>query len=103
MNAHFGANAGACRRGVRRSPATIPRMKFPALLAAALLGACAASPPPQAALPEELVNKLVEEYFDKQLELSPMSATSIGDSRYDDRLDETTSAGFRERQIAVDQ
>ena len=27
-----------------------------------------------------------------------MAATSIGDSRYDDRLDETTSAGFRERQ-----
>ena len=32
-----------------------------------------------------------------------MAATGIGDSRYDDRLDETTSAGFRERQVATDQ
>ena len=46
---------------------------------------------------------LVEEYFERQLELSPMAATAIGDTRYDDRLDETTSAGFRERQSALDQ
>ena len=50
-----------------------------------------------------MINDLVEEYFDRQLELSPMSATAIGDTRYDDRLDENTSPGFRERQIAVDQ
>jgi uncharacterized protein (DUF885 family) len=76
-------------------------MKYPALLAAALLGACAASPPPSS--PEAALNALVEEYFERQLELSPMAATSIGDSRYDDRLDENTSAGFRERQLAMDQ
>jgi uncharacterized protein (DUF885 family) len=82
-------------------------MKNPALLlVAVLLGACAASPPPsppEVVLPEERVNRLVEEYFDKQLEMSPMAATSIGDSRYDDRLDESTSPGFRERQIALEQ
>src|SRR5690348_17327579 len=75
------------------------------LLATALLGACAASPsrPPETMVPEQQINGLVEEYFDRQLELSPMAATSIGDSRFDDRLDENTSAGFRERQVALDQ
>ncbi|MES1263105.1 MAG: DUF885 domain-containing protein, partial [Peristeroidobacter soli] len=75
------------------------------LLAAALLGACATSPPrsPETMIPEQQINGLVEEYFDRQLELSPMAATSIGDTRFDDRLDETTSPGFRERQIALDQ
>jgi len=53
--------------------------------------------------PEEKINRLVEEYFDVQLELSPMSATAIGDTRYDDRLDENTSPGFRERQMTLDQ
>ncbi len=50
-----------------------------------------------------MLNDLVEEYFERQLEMSPMSATAIGDSRYDDRLDENTSPGFRERQLAMDQ
>jgi uncharacterized protein (DUF885 family) len=71
------------------------------LLVATLLGACAASPPPRT--PETALNELVEEYFERQLEMSPMAATSIGDSRYDDRLDENTSPGFREKQLAVDQ
>jgi uncharacterized protein (DUF885 family) len=76
------------------------------LLAATLLGACATSSPtrsPETMIPEELINGLVEEYFDRQLELSPMAATSIGDNRYDDGLDENTSPGFRERQVALDQ
>jgi uncharacterized protein (DUF885 family) len=77
-------------------------MKIPViLLVAALLGACAASPPPRA--PEAALNDLVEEYFEWQLEMTPMAATGIGDNRYDDRLDETTSAGFRERLLATDQ
>jgi uncharacterized protein (DUF885 family) len=71
------------------------------LLVATLLGACAASPPPRT--PETALNELVEKYFERQLEMSPMAATSIGDSRYDDRLDENTSPGFREKQLAVDQ
>ena len=76
-------------------------MKKLFLLATAVLSACAA--PPAARTPESALNSLVEEYFDLQLELLPMSATSIGDSRFDDRLDETTSPGFRERQAALDQ
>ena len=68
-------------------------MKKPALLlASAILSACAASPPTRTA--DAALASLVEEYFETQLELSPMSATAIGDSRYDDRLDESTSPGF---------
>jgi len=66
-----------------------------------MLGACAASPPSRQ--PEAVLNALVEEYFERQLEMSPMAATAIGDTRYDDRLDENTSPGFRERQLALDQ
>ncbi len=77
--------------------------EYSVLLAAvavvATLGACATMP----RAPDAVLDALVEEYFDKQLELSPMTATSIGDSRYDDQLDETTSPGFREKQLAVEQ
>lgn len=65
------------------------------LLASALLGACATAPTPQT--PDAALDALVDEYFERQLELSPMAATAIGDSRYDDRLDESTSPGFRQR------
>src|SRR3982751_4179726 len=67
---------------------------------ALLLSACAT----QASVktPDAALDALVEEFFDQQLELSPMNATAIGDTRYDDRLDETTSPGFREKTLAVE-
>ena len=71
----------------------------PILLASALLGACASSPPQTS---DAALNALVEEYFDTQLELSPMNATAIGDSRFDDRLDESTSPGFREKAFGLE-
>jgi uncharacterized protein (DUF885 family) len=70
------------------------------LLAAAALSACAAGP--HAGSPDATLDALVEEYFDAQLELSPMSATAIGDSRFDDRLDESTSPGFREKSLGIE-
>jgi uncharacterized protein (DUF885 family) len=73
---------------------------FSTLLAAAALSACAAGP--HASSPDATLNALVEEYFDAQLELSPMSATAIGDSRFDDRLDESTSPGFREKSLGLE-
>ena len=77
-----------------------PGMKKPAvLLATAMLGACATSPTTRTA--DAALAALVEEYFESQLELSPMNATAIGVKRYDDRLDETTSPGFREKELAV--
>ena len=69
------------------------------LVIAAGLTACASAPP---ATPDAALESLVEEYFEKQLELSPMGATAIGDSRYDDRLDESTNPGFREASLAVE-
>ncbi len=70
------------------------------MLAAAMLAACSTSPPPRS--PDAVLISLVEEYFERQLELSPMNATSIGDSRYDDRLDDSTSPGFREKVFGIE-
>jgi uncharacterized protein (DUF885 family) len=57
---------------------------------------------PPSTSPDASLNALVEEYFERQLELAPMSATAIGDSRYDDRLDESTTPGFREKELAIE-
>jgi len=70
------------------------------LIAAAALAACATSPRDRS--PDATLNDLVEEYFDQQLELSPLNATAIGDTRYDDRLDESTSPGFREKSFGIE-
>jgi uncharacterized protein (DUF885 family) len=70
-----------------------------AALIVTTLGGCATQPSSRGA--DSALNDLVEEYFDSQLELSPMNATAIGDSRYDDRLDETTSPGFREKELGI--
>jgi len=76
-------------------------MKKPVvMLVAAMLAACTTSPPPRS--PDAALFSLVEEYFERQLELSPMNATSIGDSRYDDRLDDSTSPGFREKALGIE-
>jgi uncharacterized protein (DUF885 family) len=76
-------------------------MKQPAtFLVAAALAACAGAPSQK--IPDASLDALVEEYFDKQLELSPMAATAIGDARYDDRLDESTNPGFREKQLSIE-
>ena len=75
-------------------------MRTPSIvLASVLLGACSTPP---ATTPDAALNSLVEEYFERQLELSPMSATAIGDSRYDDRLDESTSPGYREKVFGIE-
>lgn len=76
-------------------------MKKPfVMLAAAMLAACSTTPPPRS--PDAALNALVEEYFERQLELSPMNATAIGDSRYDDQLDDSTSPGFREKAFGIE-
>ncbi len=76
-------------------------MKKPlVMLVAAMLAACATTAPPHT--PDAALNALVEEYFERQLELSPLNATAIGDSRYDDRLDDSTSPGFREKAFGIE-
>ncbi|MDF3019751.1 MAG: hypothetical protein K0Q92_1054 [Steroidobacteraceae bacterium] len=73
--------------------------KYAFLTVLTLLTACASAP--SARGPDAALNALVEEYFDVQLELSPLNATAIGDTRYDDKLDETTSPGFREKELGI--
>jgi len=59
----------------------LPPIPLLTLGAAALLAACAANPPTES--PDAMLNTIVEEWFDGQLELHPMDATAIGDSRID--------------------
>lgn len=66
----------------------------------ASLGACAMEP--AAKSPDAALDALVEEYFEQYLALGPLNATSIGDTRYDDKLDETTSPGFKEKTLAIE-
>jgi len=82
----------------------ILRILLPALGAGALLAACVTKPPVSSKKmsPDAMLNTLVEEWFDRQLELYPMDATAIGDSRFDDRLGDSTSPGFRERALGIE-
>ena len=79
-------------------------------VAALFLAACANSPTPSAdraavadAVPADSaaesrrLEELVEAYFEDYLKLNPVSATSIGDSRYDDRFEVAISPGWRAR------
>jgi uncharacterized protein (DUF885 family) len=70
------------------------------MLVAGLFAACAT--PSVTRSPDAALDALVEEYFERQLELSPMTATAIGDTRYDDRLDDSTSPGFREMALGIE-
>ncbi|MEX2258796.1 MAG: DUF885 domain-containing protein [Woeseia sp.] len=47
------------------------------------------------------LNGLVDEYFDRVLELNPLYATFIGDDRYNDRLANTLSAEYRQQDEAL--
>ncbi len=47
------------------------------------------------------VNPLFAEYFEKQLELNPLMASSIGDDRYNDRFEVSISPEWRQRSLAV--
>jgi uncharacterized protein (DUF885 family) len=73
---------------------------MPAAGAAVLLAGCVAGSATRNA--DAVLDTLVEEYFDRQLELSPLDATAIGDARFDDRLGESTSPGFREQVLGIE-
>ena len=79
---------------------------------AALLAACAARPQPPAPAPVAVVvpaaadsaaaesrrlNAVFEEYFEESLKLDPLLATSIGDPRYNDRLEISIAPQWRAR------
>ena len=47
------------------------------------------------------LSALVEEYFERQLELNPLSATAIGDERFNDRMANNIGPEYRERSTAL--
>jgi uncharacterized protein (DUF885 family) len=84
-----------------------------AACAAALLAACAADPTPSppsaaqvraapAATEAQQLAQLFDDYFESQLELDPLLATSIGDPRYNDRFEVTISPQWRARAERVE-
>jgi len=102
---------------VRGSPylreAPMPNRALLAAMAAALLTACAAQGPAPAGRPAatpaaapvaatqteaQRLHELVEAYFEDQLKLRPMLATSIGDKRYNDQYPVSISPEFRARE-----
>lgn len=74
------------------------------LVAGALaLAGCAAAPQDMGARESERLDRLVEEYFDRQLERNPVYATFIGDHRFDDELPNMLSPEFIAESHALEQ
>jgi uncharacterized protein (DUF885 family) len=66
-----------------------------------------ASPPASAAVVDaaaesQRLHALVDEYFEQQLELNPLLATSIGDPRYNDRFEVSIAPEWRARAERVE-
>ncbi|MBT8099704.1 MAG: DUF885 domain-containing protein, partial [Gammaproteobacteria bacterium] len=73
-------------------------LRTAAIVAAALcLYACGGEPDESGAAADapETLATLLDEYFEKNLELNPLSATSIGDDRYDDRYANSIGPEYR--------
>ncbi|MDP9142965.1 MAG: DUF885 domain-containing protein, partial [Pseudomonadota bacterium] len=87
----------------------ILRSGLAALLAAGL-AACAAQPQtaPGAAVstvsadPAAALEQLFAEFWEESLKLHPLSATFIGDARYNDQLPNSLSAEYRTREHAFE-
>ncbi|MBT8444582.1 MAG: DUF885 domain-containing protein, partial [Gammaproteobacteria bacterium] len=64
-----------------------------------------ASPGEGAAVPDagEALAQLFEEHFERHLELNPLTATRIGDDRYNDRLAISNSPEYREAERKLDE
>jgi uncharacterized protein (DUF885 family) len=89
-------------------------LRVPALVAIALLlAACGDKPEPLVAadtVVEEAegsdataaLHALFDEHFERSLEMNPLRATFIGDNRYNDRLANTGSVEYREKEEALD-
>ncbi len=75
-------------------------MKTSLIVALIILSACTTPMPAKVAglSPKaEAINKLAEDYFEEVLKLDPLYATSIGDHRYDDRLEIPLTLEHREK------
>jgi uncharacterized protein (DUF885 family) len=86
-------------------------MRLPAsvVLAAVLLVAACGGSQDRAATeqaqadPSATLNALFDEYFERNLEMNPISATFIGDYRFNDRLANTNSPEYRAAKTAMDE
>ncbi|MBC7398093.1 MAG: DUF885 domain-containing protein [Bdellovibrionales bacterium] len=76
------------------------------ILAASFIGGCSSTPPTKTesvvqvaelSAKEIVLNKIAEDYFEEILKLDPLYATSIGDHRFDDRLEIPLTQEHRER------
>ncbi|MBT8111817.1 MAG: DUF885 domain-containing protein [Gammaproteobacteria bacterium] len=80
-----------------------------AVLAAVLLVAACGGPQDKTASEQTPVDSsatlhaLFDEYFERNLEMNPLSATFIGDYRYNDRLANTNSPEYRAAATAMDE
>ena len=87
------------------------RVNVAAIVAATLVfAACSQDPAdeapaaaPQAADPAATLQALFDEYFERDLELNPLRATSIGDNRYDDRYANSIGPEHRAASRAMDE
>jgi uncharacterized protein (DUF885 family) len=73
-----------------------------------LVAACAREEPETPAITvgadaEVSLTKLLDEHFERTLELNPLFATSIGDNRYNDRYPNSIGPAYREAQRALDE
>jgi uncharacterized protein (DUF885 family) len=78
------------------------------LAALLLMSACGESPQPVATqatenTAAETLHVLFDEHFERNLELNPMSATFIGDYRYNDRLANSNSPEYIAKATAMDE
>jgi len=83
--------------------------RLAALFAALILAAACGEPQEQTAAdvpqasPTDTLNALFDEHFERDLELNPLSATAIGDYRYNDRLANSNSPEYLARAAAMDE
>jgi len=85
------------------------RLLTSVVLAAVLLVAACGGPQDRAAIeqaqadPSATLHALFDEYFERNLELNPISATFIGDYRFNDRLANSNSPEYRATETAMDE
>ena len=85
------------------------RLSASAVLAAVLLVAACGGSQDRAATeqaqadPSATLHALFDEYFERNLEMNPISATFIGDYRFNDRLANTNSPEYRAAKTAMDE
>ncbi|MGB5333877.1 MAG: DUF885 domain-containing protein [Woeseiaceae bacterium] len=85
------------------------RLPASAVLAAVLLAAACGGSQDRAATeqaqadPSATLQDLFDEYFERNLEMNPISATFIGDYRFNDRLANTNSPEYRAAETAMDE